>query len=92
MQLAGQTRCFSKSVPQGDGYVIDHKTRFYSSGTLASCMMQLDTCMVIFRGRDGTWKNYEDRPNDLQHGYKSSITSTNLPGIWQADERLTMHN
>ena len=92
MRFASQTCYFSPSVPQSYRYVIADKTASYSSGTLASCMMQLDTCMVIFRGRDGTWKNYEDRPNDLQHGYKSSITSTNLPGIWQADERLTMHN
>ena len=65
MQLAGQTRYFSKSVPQGDGYVRDNKTGFYSSGTLASCMMQLDTYVVTFHVRDETRKTIKGRPNNL---------------------------
>ena len=64
MRLASQTNYFSYSVLQGDGYVIDLQTAFYSSGTLASSLMQLNTCIVTFRGRDETRKTLKGRPND----------------------------
>ena len=57
MRLASQTSYFNYSVLQGDGFVVDLEPAIYSSGTLASSLMQLNTCMVTFRGRDETRKN-----------------------------------